>query len=66
MLILQVFFIPLNRFLDPLLEIVFQRIAGILANLRDVRPTVANIALALRTIKYTRISFQFSQKPYGY
>ena len=45
---LQILFIPLNSFLDPLLEIILRCIAEILADLRDVRPTVANIALALR------------------
>ena len=44
---LQIFLIPLNRLFDSLLEIILRRIAEILANLRDVRPTVANIALAL-------------------
>lgn len=40
---------PSDRFLDPLLEIILRHIAEILTDLRDVRPTVTNITLALRT-----------------
>ena len=54
-ILLQVFFIPLDRLFDPLFEIILRRIAEIFADLRDVRPAVTNIALALRAIDRLQI-----------
>ena len=60
---LQILFIPLDRLFDSLIEIILRRISEILADLRDVRTTVANIAFALRTIDRLQILLEQFTEP---